>query len=84
MADIADFGKPSFIYQYMFVILKVSTSGVQLSFNSQIYSQHDGIAMGPPVGPILANTFMGFIEAKIFLLLSTNFNILDTWTIILF
>ena len=50
----------------MFVILKVSTSGVQLSFNSQIYSQHDGIAMGLPLGPTLANIFMGFIEAKIF------------------
>ena len=46
-------------------LLKLSTSGVQFSFNSQIYSQHDGIAMGSPLGPTLANIFMGFIEAKI-------------------
>ena len=28
-------------------LLKLSTGGVELSFNSQIYSQNDGIAMGP-------------------------------------
>ena len=46
-------------------LLKLSTSGLQFSFNPQIYSQHNGVAMGLPFGPIFANTFMGFIKAKI-------------------
>ena len=27
-----------------------------------MYLQHDGIAMGSPLGQFLSNTFMGFIE----------------------
>ena len=46
-------------------LLKLSTSDVQFSFNSQIYSQSDGIAMGSPLGPTLTNIFMDFIEAKV-------------------
>ena len=46
-------------------LLKLSTSGVQFTFNSQMYSQHDGIAMGSPLGPTLSNIFMGFIERKV-------------------
>ena len=30
-----------------------------------MYSQHDGIAMGSPLGPTLSNIFMGFIERKV-------------------
>ena len=30
-----------------------------------MYSKHDGIAMGSPLGPTLANIFMGFIERKV-------------------
>ena len=46
-------------------LLKLTTSGVKFTFNSQMYSQHDGIAMGSPLGPTLANIFMGFIERKV-------------------
>ena len=45
--------------------MKLATSGVKFSFNSLIYSQQDGIAMGSPLGPTLAKIFMGFIELKI-------------------
>ena len=31
-------------------LLKLATSGVKFSFNSLIYSQKDGIAMGSPLG----------------------------------
>ena len=46
-------------------LLQLSTRDVQFSFNSQIYSQKDGIAMGSPLGPTLANIFMGYVESKI-------------------
>ena len=46
-------------------LLQLSTCDVQFSFNSQIYSQKDGIAMGSPLGPTLANIFMGYVESKI-------------------
>ena len=46
-------------------LLKFSTSGVHFIFNSQVYSQHNGIAMGSPLGPTLSNIFMGFIEKKV-------------------
>ena len=46
-------------------LLKLATSGVKFSFNSLIYSQKDGIAMGSPLGPTLANIFMGYIELKV-------------------
>ena len=45
--------------------LKVATSDVQFSFNSEIYSQVDGMAMGFPLRPILANIFMGYLESKL-------------------
>ena len=46
-------------------LLKLATSDVKFSFNSLIYSQKDGIAMGSPLGPTLANIFMGYIELKV-------------------
>ena len=46
-------------------LLKLAISGVKFSFNSSIYSQQDGIAMGSPLGPTLANIFMGYIELKV-------------------
>ena len=33
-------------------------------FNSKFYNQIDGVAMGSPLAPVLANIFMGFYESK--------------------
>ena len=33
-------------------------------FNEQLYAQKDGVAMGSPLGPLLANTFMCDFEQK--------------------
>ena len=33
-------------------------------FNKELYSQTDGVAMGSPLGPILANIFMSYHEEK--------------------
>ena len=34
--------------------------------NGKLFSQIDGVAMGNPLGPTLANWFLGMIEKKIF------------------
>ena len=46
-------------------LLKLATSGLKFSFNSLINSQRPEIAMGSPLGPTLANVFMGCIELKV-------------------
>ena len=33
-------------------------------FNSKFYNQIDGVAMGSPLAPVLANIFMGFYESN--------------------
>ena len=57
--------KPTINKNYLKHLLKSSTRGVEFSYNSHIYSQHDGIATRSPLGPTLAKIFMGFIEPKI-------------------
>ena len=41
------------------------TTGVEFSFNDVMYKQVDGVAMGSPLGPVLANIFVGYCECKI-------------------
>ena len=43
-------------------LMKMATSETQFSFNNNMYSQIDGVAMGSPLGPTLANIFMGHLE----------------------
>ena len=40
-----------------------ATTGVEFSFNGVMYRQVDGVAMGSPLGPALANIFVGHCEA---------------------
>ena len=44
----------------------IATRGVEFSFNNQMYKQVDGVAMGSPLGPALANIFLGFHESRLF------------------
>ena len=41
-----------------------ATPQTHFIFNSKFYNQIDGIAMGSPLAPVLANIFMGFQESK--------------------
>ena len=46
-------------------LMEMVTSGVEFSFNGLMYRQVDGVAMGSPLGPPLANIFVGYYEKKI-------------------
>ena len=46
-------------------LMKIATSDVQFSFNNEIYSQVNGVAMRSPLGPTLANIFMGYLKSKL-------------------
>ena len=41
-----------------------ATSQSQFTFKNEMYDQIDGVAMGSPLGPVLANLFMGHFEGK--------------------
>ena len=45
--------------------MEMVTSDVEFSFNWLMYRQVDGVAMGSPLGPPLANIFGGYYEKKI-------------------
>ena len=47
-------------------LMKSAASSVEFSFNNTIYKQTDGVAMGSPLGPALANIFVGYYEEKLF------------------
>jgi hypothetical protein len=43
-------------------LLLLCTENVQFFFNDKLYTQTDGVAMGSPLGPILADIFLGYLE----------------------
>ena len=47
-------------------LMKNAPSLVEFSFNNTMYKQTDEIAMGLPLGPAMANIFVGYNEAKLF------------------
>lgn len=61
-ADIyyTDINFPLLLFQRIFSeLMKFSTMSVEFSFDVMLYRQIDGILMGSPLGPILANIFVG-------------------------
>ena len=46
-------------------LILMVTSGVEFSFEDVMYRQVDGVAMGSPLGPVLANIFVGYCETLI-------------------
>ena len=43
-------------------LLEISTKGTVFFFNDHYYRQRDGVAMGSPLGPALANAFLAHHE----------------------
>ena len=43
-------------------LFKFATCETDFSFNGKFYDQIDGVAMGSPLAPVLANLFMGHNE----------------------
>ena len=50
--------------------MKTATTSVEFSFNNIMYRQIDGVAMGSPLGPAVANVFIGYCESKLFNVIS--------------
>ena len=46
-------------------LLLVATKHQLFQFSGSLYEQIDGVAMGSPLGPLMANTFMCSIEEKL-------------------
>ena len=46
-----------------FIFFLKTVLGVEFSFDGKMYKQIDGVAMGSPLGPILANIFVGYLES---------------------
>ena len=45
-------------------LLRICTSETHFLFDGQYYDQVDGVCMGSPLGPVLANLFMGIKEKE--------------------
>ena len=57
---------PSFPRNIFVELMQLATSSVEFSFNNNMHRQIDGVAMGSPLDPALANIFVGYQEAKLF------------------
>ena len=57
---------PFFPHNIFVELMQLAISSVEFSFNNNMHQQIDGITMGSPLGPALANIFVGYQEAKLF------------------
>ena len=46
-------------------LLLLCTKNVHFTFNNKIYQQCDGVAMGSPLGPVIAGIFMVELEKSL-------------------
>ena len=57
--------QPPITEQSFRVLLRMVMTGVEFSFDDMMYRQVDGVAMGSPLGPVLANIFVGYCESRV-------------------
>ena len=57
-------------------LLEMCTKELHFTFDGKIYRQTDGVCMGSPLGPVLANVFMVYLEETIVPQLQTS---MPTW-----
>ena len=57
--------KPLLRKESFIQLMKIATKEVEFSFNNIMFSQTDGVTMGSPLGPTLANILMGYFKHKI-------------------
>ncbi|CAH8587573.1 unnamed protein product [Schistosoma rodhaini] len=50
---------------YLRDLILLCTKNIKFYFQGKAYMQIDGVAMGSPLGPVLANIFMGMIERQV-------------------
>ena len=63
------------------------TKELHFTYNGKTYQQNDGVCMGSPLGPVLANVFMVYLEKTIAPKLKTSMPIWiryvdDTFTLV--
>ena len=46
-------------------LLSVATKDQLFQFNGKLYEQFDGVAVESPLGPLMANVFMCFVEENL-------------------
>ena len=56
---------PTFPRNVFVELMELATCSVDFSFNNIMHRQIDGVAMGSPLGPCLANIFVGFYESVV-------------------
>ena len=57
--------KPLLRKESFIQLMKIATKEVEFSFNKIMFCQTDGVAMGSPLRPTLANILIQYIEHKI-------------------
>lgn len=57
---------PRFLKNIFKELLLFATESIEFNFNNDMYSQTDGVMMGSPLDPLLANIFAGFQEDQLF------------------
>ena len=62
----SELNSPPFPEEVFIELMETATRSVEFSFNNEMYQQKDGVAMGSPLGPALANIFVGFHEERLF------------------
>ena len=65
IADVVDSGSVDFNMDgsSLTQLLNVCVQNVQFLCNGVYYTQIDGVAMGSPLGPVLANIYVGYVES---------------------